>query len=173
MLTTSNTLQTSQTQTPTTTQQHSFATFNKSEFPLICVRLGHLRNRDDFTRFLTDWENCNVAPESPPYYFLFDTSNLRGANLRYSFQMTRFIIHLKDLQRQGQQSLQASIIVVTNSYIRYLLKFIFKIQRPVADVYLVRDTEVAHMVYLMLKNNQSVSLHSELQILRVARDSSV
>ena len=151
----------------------SFATFDKTQLPLIVVSLGHLRNRDDFTRFLTDWENCNVAPRYPPYYFLFDTSNLVGANLRYSLQMTRFISHLKDLQLQGRQSLQASIIVVTNSYIRYLLKFIFKIQRPVADVYLVRDTEVAHMVYAILKNNQSVSVHSELQILRVARDSSL
>ena len=148
-----------------------FGNFDTTHLPLIQVTLGPIRDRDDFKNFLSEWENCNRAPNYPPYYFMFYTSQVSGASISYCVMMSTFIKKLKLLQRQGKQGLQASIIIVNRDYIRFFLKIIFNLQRPVADVYLVPNQEMAFTVYRILYSQQSVASH--LPITKISKDSSL
>ena len=72
--------------------------------------------------------------------------------------MSNFIKYLKKRQKRGTQYLQASIIIVNRAYVRFFLKIIFLLQRPVADVYLVPDITTANNIYSLLINQQTPSL---------------
>ena len=66
---------------------------------------------------------------------------------KYCFKMTAFI---KELKKRPVQYLQRSIIIVGNRWIRFLLWLIFKIQKPVAPVYI---TDIHYSIFIKLLNN--------------------
>ena len=146
----------------------TFSEFDTSQFPKIMVSLNHLRNRQDFNTFLETWDsfnnnspspNSHSAPVSPPlpFYLMFQTGNLSGANLKYCVAMSEFIKTQKKRKKEGTQYLQGSIIIVNSSLTRFFLKIIFLLQRPVADVYLVNNINTAETIYTCLINQQSLS----------------
>ena len=51
---------------------------------------------------------------------------------------------IKDLKRK-EQYLKSSIIIVQSKYLRTLLNLIFKLQRPVANVYMTRYGSETHI----------------------------
>ena len=51
---------------------------------------------------------------------------------------------IKDLKRK-EQYLKSSIIIVQSKYLRTLLNLIFKLQKPVANVYMTRDGSETHI----------------------------
>ena len=51
---------------------------------------------------------------------------------------------IKELKRK-EHYLKSSIIIVENKYIRFLLNLIFKLQKPVSDVYITRDSSEKHI----------------------------
>ena len=160
--------------------QNSFGYFDDTSFPRIEVTLSHLRDMDSFQQFLDHWDYFNdtssrlhptststststqhsSAPRLPPlpYYYIFHTSGVSGASLKYCVRMSNFIKYLKKRQKKGTQYLQASIIIVNRAYVRFFLKIIFLLQRPVADVYLVPDITTANNIYSLLINQQTPSL---------------
>ena len=99
-------------------------------------------------------------PRLPPlaYYYIFHTSGVSGASIKYCVRMSNFIKYLKKRQKKGTQHLQASIIIVNRAYVRFFLKIIFLLQRPVADVYLVPDITTANNIYSLLINQQTPTL---------------
>ena len=117
-----------------------WATFDDSEFPLIRVKLkGKIQNNVDFCNFTTTWDSYNLRRSE--YIFLFDSREVGYVSIKYAFKMASFI---KELKRK-EQYLKSSIIIVENKYLRFLLNLIFKLQKPVADVYLTRDSSEQHM----------------------------
>ena len=62
--------------------------------------------------------------------------------------MTKFI---KKLKQFPYQYLQKSIIIVSNKYIKYLLNIIFKLQKPVAPVYLYSSKKTVNYELLFKK----------------------
>ena len=163
--------------------QNSFGYFDDTHFPRIEVTLSHLRDMDSFQQFLDHWDYFNDTssrlhptststsltptssqPTNPPrlpplpYYYIFHTSGVSGASLKYCVRMSNFIKYLKKRQKRGTQHLQASIIIVNRAYVRFFLKIIFLLQRPVADVYLVPDITTANNIYSLLINQQTPSL---------------
>ena len=117
-----------------------WATFDDSEFPFIRVKLtGKIQNNVDFCNFTTTWDSYNLRRSE--YVFLFDAREVGNVSIKYAFKMASFI---KELKRK-EHYLKSSIIIVENKYLRFLLNLIFKLQKPVADVYLTRDSSDKHI----------------------------
>ena len=113
-----------------------FVKLDYDHYPNVYVTFGKLETDEEFN-FLTDgW--LRLYEQKKPFTFIFDTTNLEVYNIKYSFKMSAFIYRLK---KEPEQYLQKSIILVTNSFIQYLLDFIFYIQSPVAPVYIVKEND--------------------------------
>ena len=116
-----------------------FAEFNYNYLPFIKVKFNKdIESDEDFFNFINTWENINNKKEK--YYFIFDTEDIGLVNIKYAVLLTKFISKLK---KNKIQYLKGSIILVTNQYIRYLLKFIFMTQNPISNVYIIN--EVIHI----------------------------
>ena len=113
-----------------------FVKFNYDNFPNVHVTFGKLNSTEEFNILTSEW--LRLYEQKTPFTFIFDASNLEVYNIKYSFKMSAFIYRLK---REPEQYLQKSIILVTNSFIQYLLDFIFYIQSPVASVYIVKEND--------------------------------
>lgn len=117
-----------------------WATFDDTEYPLIKVKLeGKIKNNVDFFNFTTTWRSYNNRHTH--YVFVFDATRVGYVNMKYAFKMASFI---KELKRETQY-LKSSIIIVENKYLKFLLNLIFKLQKPVADVYITNDSSTEHV----------------------------
>jgi hypothetical protein len=116
-----------------------WATFDDSGFPKIKITLnGVPENNNDFTDFLTKWDSYNGSQyNNEKYVFLFDTTNVGMVNPKYAKKMGDFI---KDLKKKPQH-LKASVIKCNSSYTRFLLRIIFWLQKPVANVYIISNND--------------------------------
>ena len=139
-----------------------WATFNDSEFPIVSVKLrGKIKNNVDFYNFTTTWESYNLR--RLPYVFVFDAREVGFVNIKYAVMMAQFI---KELKRK-EQFLQGSIIIVQSKYLRFLLSIIFKLQKPVADVYM---TDLYSEVFIQkLYNNINGNLNMEFSNVTIVR----
>ena len=142
-----------------------WATFNDSEFPIVSVKLrGKIKNNLDFYNFTTTWESYNLR--RIPYVFVFDAREVGFVNIKYAVMMAQFI---KELKRK-EQFLQGSIIIVQSKYLRFLLSIIFKLQKPVADVYM---TDLYSNVFIQkLYNNINGNLNMEFSNVTIVRKAS-
>jgi len=105
---------------------------DKSNMPIIKVNFkDESQIEKEFETLLDEW--LLFYTKKIPFYFVFDTRNLKNLNIKYAYKMSSFIKKLKKLENQY---LLGSIIIVKNQYIRFLLNIVFSITRPVANVYL-------------------------------------
>lgn len=112
-----------------------FATFDNTYAPYYIIKLkGIIKNDDDFYNFTNYWINLNNKKES--FIFIFDTTQVGLINLKYSFMMALFIKKLK----KNNNYLLKSIIIINNNFVKSLLDLIFYIEKPIATVYLTKDT---------------------------------
>lgn len=110
-----------------------FADFNRDNFPIVKVSMnGKPESDEDFDNFLNEW--TNLYEERNDFIFLFDTENVSNPDIKYSIRMSQYI---KNLRKKDYQFLQKSIILINRNKVRWMLDFIFSIQPPVADVYLI------------------------------------
>tara|TARA_Y100001970_G_C13494876_1_gene490760 strand:- start:59 stop:493 length:435 start_codon:yes stop_codon:yes gene_type:complete len=117
-----------------------WATYDDTEFPLIRVKLeGKIQNNEDFYNFTTTWDSYNSRRSD--YVLVFDAREVGYVSIKYAFKMASFI---KELKRK-EQYLKSSIIIVESKYLRFLLNLIFTLQKPVADVYMTRDSTEKHI----------------------------
>ena len=131
-----------------------WANYDYSQFPVVYVKFNqYIKSDKDFNDFLTQW--ILLYQNKKEFTFIFDTSDVSAPNISYCFKMRKFI---KKLKKFPYQYLQKSIIIVSNPYIKYLLYFIFNVQKPVATVYLytINDKEVNYN--LLLKNIENNEL---------------
>jgi len=120
-----------------------WATFDDSKFPLIRVKLvGKIHNNAEFNNFITKCESYNSRRE--PHVFIFDSREVGNVNIKYAFKMAKVIKKIK----RDEQFLKSSIIIVENRYLRVLLDLIFKLQKPVANVYMTRNADEKHIKLL-------------------------
>jgi len=110
-----------------------FADFNRDNFPIVKVSMnGKPESDEDFDNFLNEW--TKLYEERNDFIFLFDTENVSNPDIKYSIRMSQYI---KNLRKKDYQFLQKSIILINRNKVRWMLDFIFSIQPPVADVYLI------------------------------------
>ena len=142
-----------------------WATFNDSKFPIVSVKLrGKIKNNTDFYNFTTTWDSYNSR--KIPYVFVFDAREVGFVNIKYAVMMAQFI---KELKRK-EQFLQGSIIIVQSKYLRFLLSLIFKLQKPVADVYM---TDLYSEVFIQkLYNNINGNLNMDFSNVTIVRKAS-
>lgn len=115
-----------------------WATYDDTNFPRINVKFqGVPVNNDDFDDFLTKWDSYNSGRDEAEYIFVFDTSNVGMVNPKYTIKMSKFIKKLK----KNPQFLKASVITCSSRYTRFLLRLIFLIQKPVANVYITSRSD--------------------------------
>ena len=114
----------------------NFSNFDKSLLPKIYVKFNDkIKSFDDYRNFEKEWLRCYM--DNKKFYFVFDTLNVGYVNPKYGYHLTNFIKEIKSLK---YDLLQFSIIIVNNWYIKQLLFWVFQMQSPVADVYIVEKS---------------------------------
>ena len=128
-----------------------WALFNYEKFPIIHVSFqSELHKDSDFQLFLDEWR-LNLSKQKP-FTFIFDTSQVSIASIKYSYQMAQFIEECKQLQ---YNYLQKSIIFTNSNFVKYMLSFIFTIQKPISPVYITESKDEIENI-LQNKINESV-----------------
>ena len=123
-----------------------FVSFDETEYPIVRVNFtGVVRNDNDFSQFTNKW--LELYERNANFTFIFDTRNMGIMGPKYCFKMASFI---KELKKRQIQYLEKSIIIVSNRYIRFLLWLIFKMQKPVAPVYI---TDIHQDIFIKLLND--------------------
>jgi len=123
-----------------------FVTFDEVKYPIVKVKFtGVVRNDNDFSQFTDKW--LELYKRNTKFTFIFDAQNMDMMGPKYCFKMASFI---KELKKQPIQYLEKSIIIVGNRYIRFLLWIIFKIQKPVAPVYI---TDISQDIFIKMLND--------------------
>ena len=123
-----------------------FVTFDETKYPIVKVNFtGVVRDDNDFSQFTNKW--LELYERNANFTFIFDTRNMGIMGPKYCFKMASFI---KELKKRQIQYLEKSIIIVSNRYIRFLLWLIFKIQKPVAPVYI---TDIHQDIFIKMLND--------------------
>ena len=111
---------------------------------------SELHKDSDFQLFLDEWR-LNLSKQKP-FTFIFDTSQVSIASIKYSYQMAQFIEECKQLQ---YNYLQKSIIFTNSNFVKYMLSLIFTIQKPISPVYITESKDEIENI-LQNKINESV-----------------
>ena len=138
-----------------------WATFNDSQFPKVEITFnGVPENEEDFVNFLTKWNSYNGSEyNGKEYVFLFDTTNVGMVNPKYALKMSDFIKELK----KKPQYLKSSVIKCNSVYTRFLLRLIFWIQKPVANVYIIskNDDKIINSLTELLLTGNNMNVNNE------------
>ena len=131
-----------------------WANYDYSAFPLVYVKFNqYIKDEEDFNNFLKRW--TFLYHDKKDFTFVFDTVKVSAPSISYCFKMRKFI---KKLKQFPHQYLQKSLIIVSNTYIRYLLNLIFLFQKPVAPVYIYTSNDKEVNYNLLLKNIENNEL---------------
>ena len=129
-----------------------FAIFDKSCLPKISVKFSKkIYSYDDYKNFEDEWLQCYI--EYKDFYFVFDTMDVGLVNPVYGYYLTSFIKKIKKLK---YDYLKFNIIIVNNWYIKQLLFWVFQVQSPVADVYIVEKNVDVNELIENINNNRLV-----------------
>lgn len=128
-----------------------FAEYNYDSFPIINVKLNNVQDDEDFDNFLQEWLNLYIKQED--FTFIFDTTNVSQVPIKYSIRMADFIRNLKN--DNSYHYLQKSIIIVNSSFVKNMLSLIFKLQSPVAPVYILESEDREYINSLL--NDEEIS----------------
>ena len=124
-------------------EKSSWASYNLTYFPNVKVVLGQkINNDEEFQKFLDDWEDLYKRGED--FTLNFNATRVGYVNMKYCFKMRNFIRKIKKLY---PDHLKESYIRIDSKWVKYLLKFIFFLEKPVALVHvysgvLDEDTQI-------------------------------
>ena len=127
-----------------------FSEYNYDSFPIVKVKLNNVDNDDDFDNFLQNWLNLYIQQRD--FTFIFDTTNVLDVPFKYSIRMADFIRKLK--RDNSYHYLQKSIIIVNNLFVKRMLNIIFKLQSPVAPVYILESEKQEYIDSIL--NNENI-----------------
>ena len=107
--------------------------------------------------FLEYWKNLYENKE----YFSFeiDTTEIHTIPISICTKMANYI---KLFKKQIPQYLKYSIMIINSNMIRKLLNIIFKLQKPVSPVYIVKNEEIAKKLYDLLATPYSMKTTKDL-----------
>ena len=94
----------------------------------------------------------NLYIQQKDFTFIFDTTNVSDVPFKYSIRMAEFIRRLK--KDNSYHYLQKSIIIVNSVFVKRMLNIIFKIQSPVAPVYILDDEKQEYINSIL--NNENI-----------------
>ena len=108
-------------------------TFDESLFPIIRVTFFNL-NDNEFNNFLSQWENLYNYKKH--FIMIFYTKNIESPSIQQCFQISSFI---KKIKNKYPPYLNKSIFIIHNYIIEKLLYFIFFIQKPISNIYIIKN----------------------------------
>ena len=118
-------------------QKKSWALYDTSSFPDVKIKMsGKVENQKDFDNFINGWRNLYERNEK--FTLTFDTEEVGMVSMKYAFQMRSFI---RELKSNYPRLLQKSYISTKSKWVRFLLKVIFFMEKPVADVVITNDSD--------------------------------
>ena len=129
-----------------------FFSVDGNENPLFKIKFGKMEDKSEFEKFKEFWKRLHQKMDT--YMLMFDTLDMPILDVSYCYQMAKFI---KILKQDERKPLKYSVIIIKSSIIRGLLNIIFKLQRPIATVYLVKDHEEAKTTLEKVRTGQEVS----------------
>lgn len=97
-----------------------------------------IKKESNIQLFLDKWKE--QYDKKIYFSFIIDTTFLTSPSAKDSYKAIKFI---RKVKKEKIQYLKYSVIVITNYHVRNLLFYIFKIQKPVAPVLIVKNTELA------------------------------
>ena len=107
-----------------------WATYDMTSFPEVRVKLtGKIDGWADFRHFLNGWRD--LYKENKRFTLHFDTTEVGSVSMKYAFEMRNFI---RELKSDYPRLLESSYITVNSRWVRFLLRFIFFLEKPVAPV---------------------------------------
>ena len=139
-----------------------FANYDTSSFPIVKVIIEGLPEGNEFNDFLTQWLSLYERIEH--FSFIFDVRNLGLINLKYCIKMSLFIYQLK---KREIQYLQKSIILINDTRVKRLLDFIFILQKPVADVFIINTEETIDYYKDNIQSINSYNLNDNITYISV------
>ena len=111
--------------------------------------------KDNYYNFLSLWKELYTKKIS--FCYFFDTSKLTTAPMSYCYSFAKF---LKYMKKEDKQYLEFSIIIISNSWVRWLLDLILKLEKPLATLYIVKTVEDANCLLDYKTKNDNVLLES-------------
>ena len=114
-----------------------------------------------YENFIAFWDK--LYTENKFFCFLFDASQLTQASSYYCYKIASFI---KSFKKQKIQFLKFSIIIISNSFVRYLFNLIMQIEKPLNTVYIVNSINQGNEL-LDYKTSDSILLKSFLLINKI------
>ena len=132
-----------------------FSDFFYDRFPKVYVKFnGVIENEAEFDDFLRRW--IELYDNKREFTFIFDTREMGIMGVKYCKKMADFI---KSIKKRDIQYLQRSIIIVKNTYIKWLLWLIFKLESPVAPVYItdIHHDFMINFMYNKIVNNEKLT----------------
>jgi len=120
------------------------------EYPYVYITFNHENITDDHSveLFCQTW--LNISNDKKPYIIIFDALRIQYVKPSFIFKIVNF---MKKLRKQEPQYLQYSIIIINNAFIRGLMKMVFRIQKPVAPIYLCKSSDELLEMHNKIHNN--------------------
>jgi hypothetical protein len=112
-------------------KEKKWAHYDVTNFPEVKVTLGKkISNEADFQNFLDEWEA--LYQRDRDFTIHFNTNEVGWISMKYCFKMRNFIRKIKE---KYPRNLEKSYIQTNSKWVRFLLKTIFFLEKPVAPVY--------------------------------------
>ena len=125
-----------------------FVNIDEQTFPLVKVKFANkIQSYEDLDLFFETW--LQYYQKKTHFTFLLDTRECGHIPIKYCHYMAKQISKIKKLEKQY---LQQTIVLIQSNWIKNLMKLLFKIVKPVAPVYIVKEETIAETLYLRLKN---------------------
>ena len=121
------------------------AIYDYTNFPVVFIDLsGTIKNENDFNDFVKKW--LNLYEKKEYFELIFETKNISYVNPKYCIYTGLFI---RSLKKKNPQYLKKSKIIIHNKFIYSLLKLIFFIESPVANVEIIYNNK-SEIIYSSL-----------------------
>ena len=116
-------------------RESKWAHFDTTDFPRVKVNMkGVIDSPEEYDNFIHNWKQ--LYKRNTVFTLHFDTSEVGMVSMKYAFKMRSFI---RDLKSNHPKLLTKSYIKVNSKWTRFLLKIMFFMEKPVADVYIYQD----------------------------------
>ena len=113
--------------------------FNTTKFPDISVIINSMNSENEYNLFTNKWSKLYDI-YNKKFNLFIDTKNLSFNNISIlnAYKIPIFINYLK---KNKPKLLKKTVIHVYSKSILNIFKMIFKIQKPISNVYIILNTE--------------------------------
>lgn len=133
-----------------------FVKIDKSQLPLIKINFGNnIKSFEEIYPFFDIW--YKMYEEKQNFTFMINTLECGKIPIKYIYDIAQQISKIKKLEKQY---LERTIVIIQSKWIKNLMLLLFKIVKPIAPIYIVKEQKTFQELYNRLQNNQ---LKSDLE----------